>query len=156
MRFTAEQRFLTVYRREIRHRNSQLTKQSFLGDTFLRRRQRLGRRKQWNERTEVSRSRERDVFELIGDDVDDRREGRECLLVVIVGHGLVRRDLEGGALRIGAVDVGLEAEAGGCEREHAAELAAAEDADGGAEGEGVSHLCVVSRRPWRSDRHDIW
>src|SRR6185312_11942958 len=71
------------------------------------------------------------------------REGREGLLVVIGGDGPVRGDLEGGAEWIGAVDVGFEAEAGGGERQHAAELAAAENADGGIEGQGGGHGAAV-------------
>ena len=37
--------------------------------------------------------------------------------------------VEGGRLRVGRIDVALEAEAGRGEGEHTAELAAAEDAD---------------------------
>ena len=71
----------------------------------------------------------RDVLELVGDDVDGGGEVGERRLVVVGRDGARGGDGEGRALRIGAVDVAGEAELGRGHRQHAAELAAAEDAD---------------------------
>src|SRR6185369_12117130 len=85
-----------------------------------------------------------DVLELVGDHVDDLGEGGEGRQVIVSRHGLMRRDFERGALLVGAIDVGLEAEARGGKRQHAAQLAAAEYADGAAERERGSHPCGTS------------
>ena len=54
-----------------------------------------------------------DVLELVGHHVDGGGEDVERGDVVIAGDGVGMGDVEGGARRIGAEDVGLQAE-GGC------------------------------------------
>ena len=71
----------------------------------------------------------RHVLELVGHDVDGLSEGGQLGLVLVGGDGLGAADVEGRAVGIGAVDVGAQAEPRGGDAEHAAELAAAENAD---------------------------
>src|SRR5207249_9423570 len=78
-----------------------------------------------------------DVLELEGDEVDLAGEALERGLVVI-GRDLGRRDMAGRRVGIRAEDAAAEAEPGGRQRRHPPELAAAEDADGGARGEALA------------------
>ena len=71
----------------------------------------------------------RHVFEFVGDHLD---AGGECLqrrLVLVGRHRGRARDLEGGAVGVGAIHVGAQPEPRGGERQHPPELAAAENAD---------------------------
>ena len=85
----------------------------------------------WNGRTpSVTRQRlDGQVLELVGDDVARLGEAFQRAASSI---GAVRPgggDFGRGAGRLGRVDMAAIAEAGGGDREHAAELAAADDAD---------------------------
>ena len=71
----------------------------------------------------------RDVLEFVGDDVDGGGEVGERRLVVIGRDGAAAATAKAGLGGIGAVDVAVEAELGGGHGQHAAELAAAENAD---------------------------
>src|SRR3546814_9570955 len=89
---------------------------------------------------------ERNVLELEGHHVDRRRKSGKGSLVVVAGHGgggadLVRR-------RVGLRSIGMAAvaEPRGSQRRHAAELAAAEDADGGARGKRARERAGGGRR----------
>ena len=75
--------------------------------------------------------RERDVLELVGDDVDGRSERLKLAEIIEGAECRGSRNLAGGAGLV-IVDVALEAEACGAQRQHAPELAAAQDADCGA------------------------
>ena len=81
---------------------------------------------------------DRDVLELVGDDVASVGEVSQHDAVVIVGARHGRGGLCGDALLVGREDVRVIAELGRGGREHAAELAAAEDADGRSGGEAAS------------------
>ena len=74
-------------------------------------------------------------------------EGGERRLVLIGRDRARRGDRERRALRVGAIDVAGEAKLGGGERQHAAELSAAEDADDHARRD---RPLVVSRHQWAS------
>ena len=101
------------------------------GEPVLRGRQdfRIGQDR--NARRQKRRGLRRHVLELIGNDIDIRGEAVERLGVGVIGAGDAMHDVEGGRIRIGREDVALEAEPRRGQRQHAAELAAAEDADGG-------------------------
>ena len=71
----------------------------------------------------------RHVLELIRDHIDVLDEAIECGGVVVIGERRAPRHVEGRRIRIRRVDVALEAEPRGGERQHAPELAAAQDAD---------------------------
>ena len=88
--------------------NAERGDEGFFGQPVLRDGERIGAGPQRLQRREEVGGGGRDVLELVGDDVDRGGEGGEGGLVVIGGDGLVRRDLEGGALRVGAVDVGAK------------------------------------------------
>ena len=96
---------------------------------------------------------DRDVLELEGDEVDRAGEGGERRFVVIGRDGARRGDGEGRALRVGAVDVAGEAELGRGHRQHAAELAAAENADDHARPE---RRRITHRRSGRSSTAADW
>ena len=85
-----------------------------------------------NDRRDPLDRRDVDVLELVGDDIDGAREALQRRRIGIVGDRLRRAHIEGRAFRIGAEDVAAEAEARRGERQHAAELAAAQNPDGGA------------------------
>ena len=74
---------------------------------------------------------ERNVLELIGDDIDARGEARDLGGVVEVTNDGAGGNVERGARNVG-IDAALEAQACGGKRQHAAELSAAKNADGGA------------------------
>jgi hypothetical protein len=76
-------------------------------------------------------SREGDVFEFISGDKNGFGEPCQGRFIVIGRDGGCRCDVERGAGTIG-IDVALEAEAGRCHGQHAAELTRAKDADAGA------------------------
>jgi hypothetical protein len=130
-----------------RHRDAEIANEALFDQAVLRHGECRGTGTQRLQAGEDLGGAGRDVLELVGDDVDLSGEGGERRLVVIGGDGLVRGDLEGRALRIGTVDVGPEAEAGGGQRQHAAELAAAEDADGRVERERGHRQASVPGRP---------
>src|SRR5690606_16336766 len=69
------------------------------------------------------------------DDIDLGRKGPERRDIVISGHGFIWRHIEGRTMRIGTVDMALEAQFRRRQRQHAAQLPATQDADGGAGGE---------------------
>ncbi len=101
------------------------------GEPVLRDRQHLRVGQHRLARREERRGLGRHVLELVGDDIDVRGETVERRHVEIVGFGHAAHDLEGGRMRVGAQHMALEAEARGGKRQHASQLSAAEDADGG-------------------------
>ena len=102
-----------------------------LGQPVLRGRQHLRIGQHRLARREERRGLGRHVLELVGDDIDVGGETVERRHVGVVGLGHAPHHIEGGRVRIGAQHMALEAEPRGGERQHAAELSAAEDADGG-------------------------
>ena len=95
---------------------------------------------------QVERGR-RDVLELVGDDVHRGREGRQRGLVVLGGVGRGPGDLGRRGAGVGVVDVDVEAQPRRRHGEHPAELPAAQDADGGAGAQRLSHPAPRGRRP---------
>jgi hypothetical protein len=77
-----------------------------------------------------------DVLELVGDDVAGLGQALQRPAVVIGGDDLAGGDPAGGAVFLGIQDHHVEAQAGGGQGQHAAQLSAAEDADGRAGDEG--------------------
>ena len=113
---------------------------------FWATRERAGARPHRHPLYETFERRGRHVLELRGDDINDRAEGVEGSAVVVVSDGLGSRDSCGRAAWLGREDVTAVTERRGGERQHPAELAAAEDADSGARrnhDEGVSATAAV-------------
>ena len=100
------------------------------GDAVLRNLERAGARPNRNPVPEPFQRRCRHVLELDGDDIHRRAEGIQGRGVVIGRHGLGGRDLRGGAAGLRREYVTAIAERRGGDRQHPAELAAAENADG--------------------------
>ena len=75
---------------------------------------------------------DRHVLEFVGDDIDRFGEARERRLVVERGDGARARRVVGRRVALGRVDVAAQAELQRGHRQHAAELAGAENADRGA------------------------
>ena len=99
-----------------------------------------------NARGEKRRGLRRHVLEFIGDDVDVGGEAVERFGVGVIGAGDAMHDVESGRVGSGREDVALEAEPRRGQRQHAAELAAAENADRGL---GLEHrrALALTRRP---------
>ena len=97
----------------------------------LRRRQdfRIGQHR--NARGQKRRGLRRHVLEFVGDDVDVLRETIERFGVGVIGGGDTMHHVESGRIGRRREDMTLEAEASGGERQHAAELTAAENPDRG-------------------------
>ena len=74
----------------------------------------------------------RNVLELAGDDIDGVGEARDRVGIGVGADRLGGGDVEGRCAGLIGIDVGLEAEPARGHGQHAAELAAAEDADGAA------------------------
>jgi hypothetical protein len=90
-----------------------------------------------------------DVFEFVGDDVDAAGELQERGDIGVGGVVLAVGDLAGGAVGRGIDGVDAVAHFTGGESEHAAELATAEAADGGAgENGGGLHAAGVGGSFW--------
>ena len=123
----------------------------FLGQPVLRDRQdpRVGQDRR--ARGQKSRGLRRHVLELVGDHIDIGGEAVERRVVGIVGAGDPMHHVESGRIRTGSEHVAFESKPRGREREHAAELAAAQDADRRVGGEHVRPECPDSevRKPWR-------
>ena len=99
---------------------------------------------------------DRDVLELVGDDVAGVGEVGKDDAVVVVGARHRRGGLRGDALLVGREDVRVIAELGRGGGEHAAELPSAEDADGRSGGKRrhaiVFQAIVFRRGRWRRRR----
>ena len=132
-----------------RNRNAEPADEGFFSQAILGDRKGPGPGTQRLQRSKVFGRSGGDVLELIGDDVNHVGKGGEGAEVIIGGDGLVRRHFEGRTVPVRAVDVGLEAEPGRSERQHAPELAAAKNANGRAEGERLTHPWEIPE-PWRS------
>ena len=133
-------------RGEGRHGDAELGHQLLLGEAVLGHREAAAR--PGDTVTRAARNVDgggRDVLELVGDDVDGRGEIGERRLVVVGRDGAGGGDGEGRALRVGAVDVAGEAELGRGHRQHAAELAAAENADDRRRAPAAAHPSSAGR-----------
>ena len=109
----------------------------FLGQSILGDRQHLRVRQHRRARGQEGRGLRRHILELVGDHIDIGGEAVERGVIGIVGAGDPMHHIEGGRVRTGSEDMAFESEARGREREHAAELAAAENADRRVGGEHV-------------------
>ncbi len=78
---------------------------------------------------------DRDILELIGDDVALLGEAPKRFPIVICGAGEAGGDFRRAGLLVRVEDMALIAEAGRSQRHHPAELAAAQYADGGTGGQ---------------------
>ena len=74
----------------------------------------------------------RHILEFIGDDVDGTGKAPECGLVLVRGTGARMHHIERAGVLFGRIYVAAQTERRGGKCEHARELAAAENADGGA------------------------
>ena len=107
--------------------------ESLLGETILGDRQTAGSGTTGTRAARNVGGLRRHVLELVGDDVDVVGEAVERLGVGIVGARSTRcTTSKAGESGLGREDVAVEAEPGRGERQHAAELAAAQNADRGA------------------------
>ena len=102
----------------------------FLGEPVLRDGQHLRVGQHRLARREKRRGLGGDVLEFVGDDVDIRREAIERRHVEVVGLGHAAHHIEGGRMRVRAEHMAAEAEPRGRQHQHAAELSAAQNADG--------------------------
>ena len=119
-----------VDRRERRHRNAELAEQGFFREAILRDGQRARAREHRNAFAEPLRRFGGDVFEIERGDVDSRGEfGERRFVAIIADHH--RRELSGAGIGRGVHDQEAQAQRCAGKREHAGQLPAAEDADGG-------------------------
>ncbi len=102
----------------------------FLGKPILRNRQDFRIRQNRNARGKKRRGLRRHVLEFISDDVDIGGKAVERFGVGVIGPRRAIDDIERRRVGRGREHVTLEAEPRCCQRQHAAELAAAENADG--------------------------
>ena len=135
-----------------RDRDAERLDEILLGRTILRRRQDARVRQHRLARRQEGRGLRRHVLEFVGDDVDVGGETIERLRVGIVGAGHAMHDVEGGRFRVRREHVAIESEPRGREREHAAELAAAENADDGA---GLEQFEFSPSDAWRRLRSGV-
>ncbi|MNL58639.1 hypothetical protein D3C87_1822910 [compost metagenome] len=99
----------------------------------------------------------RHVLEFIGHHVDGGGEAGERGLILVIRDGVARRNVEGGAVRLGREDMAAYAEIGCRERHHPGELAAAQDAEHGARSEaGRDGRAHASSRLGRSAMPALW
>ena len=91
-----------------------------------------------------------DILELVGDHRDLGRKAGHGGGIVVAAAGPAIGNFGGRAAGAGGVDVAAIAEVGGGDRQHAAELAAAEDADRGARSDHDTAIIRGLRRPTRS------
>ncbi len=110
--------------------------EGLFSDTILRDGQRLGPWPHRHDSLEKCRRVYRHVLELVGDDIDLARERFQMRQIGIAAVCRAAGDVERRAMRIVGIHVRLEAEAGSGVRQHACELAAAENADGAAGRQG--------------------
>ncbi len=117
-----------------------------LGEPVLGGRQdfRIGQHR--HARGEKRRGLRRHVLELIGDDIDIGGETVERLGVGVIGAGDAMHDVESRRIGLGREDMALEAEPRRGQRQHAAKLAAAENADRGL-GFECGQRAWLTRRP---------
>ena len=113
-------------------------------EPVLRRRQHLRIGQHRNARGEKGRGLRRHVLEFVSDDVDVAGKAVERFGVGVVGGGDAMHDVEGGRVGRRRKDVALEAEPRRGQRQHAAELAAAEDPDRGL---GLQHRRRFAHAP---------
>jgi len=121
-----------VHRRVRRRGNAELGDEILFDQAILRDLQNLRIGQHLPAPAEQGRGLGRHVFEFVGDDVDRGGKPRQRPLIVIRSAGGERRHLEGAGVLLRRIDVALEAEPRRGKRQHAPELAAAENADGGA------------------------
>jgi hypothetical protein len=82
-------------------------------------------------RAEGGKRLDREILELVGGDIDLFAEPFERRAVVKPGAGEGRGDIRRAGVLVRIEDMAFVAELGGGDGEHPAELAAADDADGG-------------------------
>ena len=118
-----------VHRKEIRCGYADAVKEALFGEAVLADLQRPGRREDGNVLGKPAGGGDRHVLELIGDDGREACQFGERLRVVIGGDDLPVGELRGGAIGLRLEYGGAVAEPGGGQRQHAPELAAADNAD---------------------------
>ncbi len=137
-----------VDRRERGGASAQAGHEALFLQPVLRDLQRPGRRVQ---RLEPGQRGGGDILEFVGDDVHARREPRQRGRIAERALREMAGDLGGNTVGIGCVDMGAIAELRGGDRKHPPQLAAADDADGGAGRDGHESIFIPElRSPRRS------
>ena len=119
---------------------AQIVEEGFLDQTVLTDGQRLAVRADRLETFQQIERRGRHVLEFIGDDVHGLGEGAQRGFVLIGRGGHRMGHVARGRVRARLEDMGLVAQTRGRDREHPAQLTAAEDADHRSIGQGLTHL----------------